>query len=89
MLTKLEKETRKKIRETTKKWEAKENKELLSKLIERYGKEKYIQIVGWNGEARYFKVTTKRIITKGIKAQELLANKYGKEISKEQFKTKA
>jgi len=78
-----------KNKEITKKWNKKENKKLLNDLIANYGRYKYIQIVGWNGEARYFKVTTKRIITKGIKAQELLANKYGKEISKKQFKEKA
>jgi len=78
-----------KNKELTKKWTKKENKKLLDDLISRYGKEKYIQIIGYDGEARYFKVTTKRIITKGIKAQELLVNKYGKEISKGQFKNKA
>ncbi len=66
-----------------------EGKKLLSDLFTVYGKYKYIEIIGWNGEIRHFKVSVRRIVTQGIKAQDLLANKYGKEISKKQFQTKA
>ena len=59
-----------------------EAKKLLSDLITVYGKYKYIDIIGWNGEVRRFRVSTKKIVTEGIKAQDLLTNKYGKEISK-------
>lgn len=66
-------------------WKAPQNKTFLKNLIEKFGEYKYVQIIGYDGESRYFKVSTKRIITKGIKAQELLAKKYGKELSKEEY----
>jgi len=73
---------------TFKEWQTLENKKLLKKLVDTYGRYKYIQIVGWDGEQKYFKVLTKRIIIKGIKAKELLAKKYGKEITQKVFKEK-
>jgi len=72
-----------------KKWQSPKNKKLLEKLIDVYGKYKYIQIIDWDGKQKYYKVLTKRIITKGIKAEELLSNKYGKEITQKVFKEKA
>lgn len=67
-------------------WNSPENKKVLQSLIKTFGRFKKIEIIGWNGEIRYFKVSSKRIITKGIKAKELLSNKYGKEITKKEFK---
>ncbi|GAG27916.1 unnamed protein product, partial [marine sediment metagenome] len=66
----------------------KEGKVLLNKMIKTYGRYKYIQIIGWNGELKYFRVLTKQIITQGIKAQDLLSKKYGKEISQQEFQEK-
>jgi len=62
-----------------------EGKKILTDLITVYGKYKHIQIIDWDGKTRYFRVSTKRIIIKSIKAKKLLANKYGKEISKKEF----
>jgi len=72
----------------TKKWQTTEGKKLLKKLINTFGEYKFIQIIGWNGEQRYFKVKTERIITRGIKAEDLLDNKYGKEISEKELQEK-
>ena len=69
----------------SKKWQTKEGKALLSKLTQKFGNYKRIQIIDWNGKIRYFKVSTKRIITKGVKAQDLLEKKYGEELSKQQY----
>lgn len=71
-----------------KKWQTPENKKVLKELIKKFGKYKFIQIIGWDGENRYFQVETERIITKGIKAKELLSNKYGKEITEKIYKNK-
>jgi len=66
-------------------WKTKKGKELLNSYIKSFGKTKLIQIIGYDGENRYFKVATKRILTIGIKAKDLLDKKYGKELSKTQF----
>ena len=69
------------------KWNNPENQSLLKQLIQKFGKYKYIQIVGWNGERKYYKVSTKRIITKGVKASELLDKKYGQEIKEKVYES--
>ena len=66
-------------------WKTKRGKEIISRYLKIFGKTKLIQIVGYNGEDRFFKVATKRILTIGIKAKDLLDKKYGKELSKTQF----
>jgi len=66
-------------------WKKSENKKKLTLLLKEYGKFKFISIIDYDGDMRYFKVSTKKIITEGIKAQELLNNKNGKEISKKEY----
>jgi hypothetical protein len=66
-------------------WELPENQETVNQLILMFGIHKKIQVIGYDGESRYFLVETKQIITEGIKAQDLLAKKYGQEISREEY----
>ena len=75
-------------KEILKKWQTKEGKILLNKMVKTFGKYKRIQVIDWDGKVKCFKVLTKQIITKGIKAQELLSKKYGTETQpKSQKKT--
>ena len=75
-------------KEILKKWQTKEGKILLDKMVKNFGKYKHNQVIDWDGKVKYFKVLTKLIITKGIKAQELLSKKYGKEISQQECEKK-
>lgn len=71
-----------------KEWQKPANKKSLALLIEKFGKFKYISIIGYDGDLKYYRVSTKKIITEGIKGQDLLNSKYGKKISKKEYEKK-